>query len=188
MYCITTAPPTTADRRAVVLSLRCFLSCTNFCSALVLLAELRPIAHLGQAQIIDRYLLISLEWQDVTNTSIVVCSFENLATVAMWLETTAAEQALKQVHPDMGIFNKAMAIHNSSVNDILSSPSWHRYLQQGYLQQFHQWHLKQVHPDTGISNKAMAIHNSSVNDTYLKQVHLVMSKGWPMGISYLFCI
>ena len=77
---------------------------------------------------------------------------------------------LKQVHPDTGIFNKAMAIHNSSINDILSSPSWHRYLQQGYLQQFHQWHLKQVHPNTGISNKAMAICNSSINDILSRSI------------------
>ena len=43
MYCITAAPPATADRKAAVLSLCCCWSCTDFCSALVLVDEIRAI-------------------------------------------------------------------------------------------------------------------------------------------------
>ncbi|KAG2127294.1 uncharacterized protein EDB93DRAFT_1096578, partial [Suillus bovinus] len=71
---------------------------------------------------------------------------------------------LRQVHPDTGISNKAMAILNSFVNDIferIGTPSSTFSLCLTFIAV-----LRQVHPDTGISNKAMAILNSFVNDIF----------------------
>ena len=56
MYCITTDPPTTADRKAIFLWLRCCFSCKDFCSAWFCSQNYKP------------WLLKGL-WQDVTNRS-----------------------------------------------------------------------------------------------------------------------
>ena len=69
---------------------------------------------------------------------------------------------LKQVHPDTGISNKAMAILNSFVNDIFERIA---------LLDLLILHL-QIRPDTGISNKTTVILDSFVNDIFERIVLL----------------
>ena len=76
MYCITTAPPATTDRKAAAFSLCCCRSCIDFCSALVVLV--RPM--FTQRLLFVVFVLFVLfffsfafhrMWQDATNGSTV---------------------------------------------------------------------------------------------------------------------
>ena len=98
----TSGPLATTDRKVAVFSLCRCRSCIDFWSALVVLVQPMFTQRLFFVFIYFLFFILCFfffafhrMWQDVTNGSTVAYSFENhLATLAVWLEKSAAERAL----------------------------------------------------------------------------------------------